>query len=244
MRKKVQKEVQELEKRLGHRFRDRELLIQALTHPSYAHERAQAQDHKNPKHLTDIRHYQRLEFLGDAVVDLVISHLLMDRFEDLLEGDLSRLRASLVNFEQLSELAVELGLDKVLLLGHGEEATGGSRKPSILAAVYEAVVGAIYLDGGFEAAFEAVSGHYKRMLERLSGKPAWHDYKTEVQEKIQALYKKVPSYRVVGEKGPQHRKTFDVEIRLGSKVLARGKGMSKKEAEQDAARKALEKGGF
>jgi ribonuclease-3 len=140
MKQGWEKKLDALEDRLGYRFRNRDFLLRALTHPSYAHEQAQAREHKNPDTDAWIGHYERLEFLGDAVLDLVISSLLMEKFDRLLEGDLSRLRASLVNFERLAELAIKLKLDKVLLLGRGEKATGGQKKPSILSDAYEAVI--------------------------------------------------------------------------------------------------------
>jgi ribonuclease III len=244
MKDKFQKQMLALEERLGYSFQDRDLLVCALTHPSFAHEQVQSRDNNNHEHDTKISHYERLEFLGDAVLDLVISHLLMEKFEDILEGELSRMRASLVNYERLGELAKNLKLGKVMLLGKGELASDGHKKPSILAAVYEAVVGAIYLDGGFEAAFSAVSGHYEKILKKSGRESYVLDYKSRLQEQIQSLYKKTPAYRVIDEKGPQHKKTFEVELKLGAKVLGRGKGKSKKEAEQQAAKQALKKKRF
>ncbi len=242
MKESREKKLDALEDRLGYHFRNRGFLLRALTHTSYAHEQAQAREHKNPDTDAWIGHYERLEFLGDAVLDLIISHLLMEKFKHILEGDLSQLRASLVNMERLAKLATKLKLGQLLLLGKGEKATGGRKKPSILSDVYEAVIGAIYLDGGFDAAFSAVSMHYQDLLEKASREDSWHDYKTEIQEQLQALYRKTPSYRVIREKGPEHRKAFEVELRLGKKILGRGRGRSKKEAEQHAAKDALEKG--
>lgn len=230
-------EFEELEKQLGYRFRNPELLKRALTHRSFAYETAES---GSPEIVGSGRHYERLEFLGDAVVDLVIGHLLMERFPNALEGELSKLRASLVNIKQLSYIAKKLGIDRWILLGKGEEATGGRNKFSILSDCYEAVCAAVYLDGGFEAVFKMIKTHFQDLLSEVNLHLVEQDYKTQLQELIQAQNKHPPRYRTVAEYGPDHSKSFEVEVLINQKPVARGIGRSKKEAEQEAARKALD----
>jgi ribonuclease-3 len=212
-----------LEAVLGYRFTRRELLERALTHRSFANEsRGGAGDN------------EKLEFLGDAVLDLVVGHHLMDAFPALREGELSVTRAQVVSESCLSEVAGELGLGEFLRLGRGEERTGGRDKPSLLADGFEAVVAAVYLDGGFEAARELV----ERLLgDRLRGIDAtgFADFKTRLQESAQAKLKATPEYRVVGEAGPDHDKTFEVAVVIKNREWARAAGKSKKAAEQRAA---------
>ncbi len=232
-----------IEERIGHNFENRNLLVQALIHSSFANEEFQyslEEDNACPA----IYCYERLEFLGDAVLELVVSDLLFSRFPEAHEGDLSRFRAAMVNTEQLAGLARELGLDSGLLLGKGEAASGGHEKPSILAAVYEAVIAAVYLDGGFHRAFGFASRQMQALMDSLTPREFLGDFKTPLQEKIQALLKTTPVYRVVGEWGPDHMKTFEVELWVKGKAYGRGTGRSKKEAEQDAAKQALESGLF
>jgi ribonuclease III len=232
-----------IEQSLGHAFRDRSLLELALTHSSFAHEYQQAHA-DTADEAGDTGHYERLEFLGDAVLALVISDLIMQRYPDSSEGDLSRIRAGLVCEERLAELARGLGLGQGLRLGKGEEATGGHDKPSILADIYEAVVAAVYLDAGFERARQVVIGHFKHIIESVSLLDLLGDYKTPLQELVQAKFKTTPHYRVVKDEGPDHMKTFEVELIIDGRSYVRGRGQSKKEAEQDAARKALLSGVF
>jgi len=217
--------LEELERRLGYSFRDRSLLRQGLTHSSYLHE--------NPG-FADPGDNERLEFLGDAVLGLAAGHLLYETHPSIGPGSLSRLRAAIVNQTVLAGLAREIGIADLLLLGHGEETSGGREKPSILAGAYEAVLGAVYLDGGFEVATALARGH----LSDLSPENA--DYKTALQEACQRIFRQTPTYRVEGESGPAHRKTFRVGVWLGQRRLAFGEGGSKKEAESMAAREALE----
>ena len=223
--------VASLEEKLGYRFRDPALLLTALIHRSYQGER--------PEGLA-YRDNEILEFLGDAVLDLAISQMLVIRYGDSYrEGDLSRMRAYLVNEERLSRVASQLGLGESLLLGRGEELTGGRQKPSILAGALEAVIGAIFLDGGYEPAYSLI----KRLFSRLVGQAARlglrADYKSLLQELTQALEKAAPSYEVEASQGPDHAKVFTVVVKLKGRPLARGRGRSKTEAEQEAAKKAL-----
>ena len=243
-----------IEERLGYHFRDRGLLEQALTHSSFAHEQEQkATDKKvTDKNVCspsdpggspslDQSHYERLEFLGDAVLDLAIGHLLMQQFAEAEEGDLTQYRARLVNESGLAELALELDLDQMLLLGKGEDSTGGRKKPSILASGYEAVVAAVYLDGGYEAAFNLIQHHFQARLARLSETETIQDSKTRFQELVQAKHKVAPSYRVIQERGPDHNKEFLVVLLVAGRELSRAWGKSKKEAERKAAEEAIQK---
>jgi ribonuclease-3 len=222
----------QLEASLGHVFSDRSLLERALTHSSFAHEALQS---GNPEE----GHYERFEFLGDAVLSLAISDRIMRKYPDADEGELSRIRAGLVCCDRLAELGRRLGLGEGMKLGKGEEATGGKDKPSLLADTYEAVIAAVYLDAGFERAREVIHGHFHEIIESLPAVELLADYKTPLQEKVQARMKITPYYRVIAEQGPDHMKTFEVELIIAGKPLAQGMGRSKKEAEQDAARKAL-----
>jgi len=225
-----------LEERLGYRFHDPALLRTALTHRSYLHEnpaeggdRAEGEDN------------QRLEFLGDAVLSLAISTLLYRVHPSFREGDLTRMRAGLVNEHQLSELAGDLGLAGYLVLGHGEEASGGRSKRSILADAFEAVLAAVYLDGGYQAAVDAVERLFADLVQSSAGRDLLEDYKTRLQELTQADFNQTPDYRLTGIEGPDHDRTFEVTLALGSIDLAVGRGRSKKEAERAAARAALKK---
>jgi len=217
-----------LEQRLGYRFQNRALLENSLTHKSFLNE--------NPSEGRSDN--ERLEFLGDAVLDLAIGHLLMERFPKLREGDLSMTRAQIVNEQGLADVAAGLGLGEWLFLGRGEEQTGGRRKPSLLADTCEALLAAIYLDGGFEAAF----GVARRLFEprcMAIDEPGFADYKTRLQERAQAMRREMPRYVVTAEYGPDHDKTFEVAVRIGNKEYSRSGGKSKKEAEQRAAAVAL-----
>ena len=218
----------QLEQRLSYLFEDRLLLEEALSHSSFVHEQ------ENPA----MRSNERLEFLGDAVLNLAAGHLLMARFEDIPEGPLSRMRAHLVNESQVANLARRLDLGRYLRLGKGERRSGGPEKRSILADAYEALIGAIYLDGGFGAAFQILQSHLKPLLAKLSAPAESADYKSRLQETAQGQLGEVPAYRMVGESGPDHDKTFRVEVCVAD-ICEEGTGKSKKTAEQDAARKAL-----
>jgi len=226
-----------LEEKLGHRFQKAELLERALTHRSFAHE----QNLEGIKNGNDVipPHYEQLEFIGDAVVDLVIGHLLLEKFPSAPEGDLSRLRARLVNVHSLSGLAKNLGLNQWVKLGRGEEATGGRNKPSILSDIYEAVCAAVYLDAGFEAVHSMIRRHFQEIIKVIDIDAISQDHKTRLQELVQADLKKTPKYRLAAATGPDHEKTFEVEVFINNQLVARGAGKSKKEAEQAAAQNAL-----
>ncbi|HXJ34228.1 MAG TPA: ribonuclease III [Candidatus Eisenbacteria bacterium] len=212
-----------LEAALGHRFARPEALEVALTHRS----------------VGDRTHNETLEFLGDAVLSLAISDLLMREFWAAREGDLSKMRASLVNAERLAQKARAIDLGHWLRLGKGEERSGGREKEKILAAGYEAVLGAVYVDGGYEAARRVVEAHFAAELPHDREPPGQRDYKTRLQELTQRLYREMPIYTLVDERGPDHEKEFVVELAVGGRVYGRGVGRSKKLAEQAAAMKAL-----
>ena len=221
--------IPELERRLGHSFSQPWLLRQAITHRSFAVEQLQ----RTPDN-------EVIEFLGDAVLGLVVSHLLYIRHgARSREGDLTRMRAFLVNETQLAARSEELGLGERLCLGKGEARSGGRFKASILADAFEAVMGAIYLDGGLEAATAFVERCFGDLLERVAEVGLDRDYKSLLQEVTQGRYHAVPAYEVEESSGPDHAKTFIVAIHFRGQVMARGRGHSKKEAEQDAARQAL-----
>ncbi len=215
-----------LEARLGYTFLDRSLLDAALTHTSAL-----------PSGT--VRAGEQLEFLGDAVLGLVIADLLLYAFPDLDEGELSTRRAPLVRAPTLAAKARALGIGQALRLGRGEDRGGGRNKASILASTYEAVLGAIYRDGGFERAKAVITRHFAEDLDRggTAGAPDW---KTTLQERIQARHRTVPEYRLAGETGPAHARQFTAEVWVGEQYLACGRGTSKREAEQQAARAALE----
>ena len=218
------------EKNLGYRFKKREYLKRALTHKSYA----------NEQKLAATEHNERYEYLGDAVLELAISHLLMQSFPDYPEGELSKIRAAVVNEEQLAELARKINLGDYLYLGKGEAQTGGNNKPSLLADAYEAVFGAVYLDRGFTKALSLVSTHYENVIKVAGNVGFLKDYKTRLQEESQSRYKAIPRYVLSSTSGPDHCKVFEVSLSIRGKVFSLGKGSSKKAAEQDAARQAFE----
>ena len=218
-------EVTAIEVRLGYRFRDPALLARSLTHRSFA----SAHPRENN---------EQIEFLGDAVLSVAMSDLLLRRFPQHREGILSKVRASLVNESVLARKAAELGFGKDLRLGKGEERTAGREKPSILAGVYEAVLGAVYLDGGFDAARAMVARHFSRAIDDHAVVGV-QDYKTQLQELTQSRFKEVPTYHLVRESGPDHEKRFVSQMTVAGKVYGRGAGRSKKVAEQAAAMHAL-----
>ena len=223
--------LEDLEGRLGYSFRDRQLLLNALMHRSYVNE--------NPHlHLTD---NERLEFLGDAALDLAISHLLLGRFPHYDEGKLSRLRAGIVNEKQLALVAEEINLGEVLHLGKGEELSGGRQKPSLLANAYEAVLAAVYLDGGLQILMNLVESQFARFFSEDEDLPHAldKDYKTRLQEVLQSREKTVPHYRLEAEEGPDHNKRFRISVWLKDQLLALGSGPTKKAAQQKAAGRAL-----
>ncbi len=213
-----------LESRIGYSFKSRNLKMQALTHKSLAGERG-----------NDF-HNERLEFLGDAVFDLCVSDLLMEEYPSADEGELSKMRASLVNTNDLADLALILKLDRDMRLSASEVRDSGQLKPRLLACVLEALVGAVYLDGGYKKA--------KKMVARLVGEavkrgPVNRDYKSLLQEFIQKKFQKTPVYNTVTIQGPQHDKIFIMEVQMDNRILGKGKGSSKKQATQSAALSAL-----
>lgn len=220
---------EDLEDALGYRFNRAEQLTAALRHSSFVNEQLQ----------TNITSNERLEFLGDAVLNLAISHLLMLRYPTLSEGELSRNRAQLVNETELAAIAREIGLGPHLLLGKGETMTDGREKNSILADATEAVIAAIYMDGGFDAAFGFVKNQFRERLHIANRTRYEADYKSMLQERVQSTYHDVPRYEVVNETGPDHNKTFRVRMTVAG-ITADGDGKSKKMAEQEAARAGLE----
>jgi ribonuclease-3 len=226
VRKQREDELRALERRLGHSFSDLELLDRALTHSSRANEDVTGRG----------RHNEPLEFLGDAVIGLVVADLLHRRDPEGTEGKKSKARAQLVSAASLARRAQELGLGDLLVLGRGEEKTGGRHKAALWADAYEALLAALYLDGGFEAARLFLRAEFARDLEAESDTP---DPKSALQELLQGRGESVPEYPVVAEEGPSHRRRFRVECRIQGQVVAEGEGHSKKEAQQEAARRAL-----
>lgn len=216
---------------IDYKFNNKAFLIEALTHSSYANE------HKRDK----LKDNERLEFLGDAVLDLVVSDFLYKEHQDLSEGNLSKLRASIVCEAFLLKAAKQINLGEFLLLGKGEEMTGGRERTSVLADAFEAIIGAIYMDSSLEDARRFINKFIISFMDSLSDTKRIEDYKTHLQEIIQRDSKKPLSYSVINEKGPDHDKFFEVEVRHDGRVLGVGSGRTKKEAEQKAAYVALQK---
>lgn len=214
-----------LQREIGYNFPDPALLVRSLTHISYS--RGAGDDHN-----------ETLEFLGDAVLNLAISDLLMRRFPDKSEGELSKMRASLVNAATLEEKAHQLKLGELLRMGKGEERSGGRKKRSILAGAFEALLGGVYWDGGYGVARQIVERYFASDISEK--KLGLQDYKTRLQEISQMLFHAPPAYTLVEAAGPDHAKHFVTEIALGGEILGRGEGGSKKESEQEAAKKALQ----
>lgn len=219
--------MESLEKKLQYAFSNRELLSEALNHSSYANEHRSA----------SVRSNERLEFLGDSVLGFVTAEFLFRTYGKLPEGDLTRIRAALVCEQSLYEVARELELGQYLKLGKGEEAGGGRERQSILADAVEAIFAAVYLDGGIEKVRNLI---HRVLLSRTCVVEERRDYKTTLQELIQRKSGQVLTYHMVGESGPDHNKTFVFEVRLNGEAIGQGNGHSKKEAEQDAARCALQ----
>lgn len=217
-----------LEERLGYQCRDTELLRTAMTHSSYLNESSDLGEDN-----------QRLEYLGDAVLDLLIADQLYRQFPGAREGDLTRWRAQLVSTEALASLAQTLGVGEVMLIGRGEEATGGLGRPANLAATLEALIAAVYLDGGWEALSQAVLPHFAAEMERVSAASGPHDARSRLQELTQALFGITPRYHTVSERGPDHARTFTVQALVGDDVRGEGQGHSKRAAAHAAAEQAL-----
>ena len=220
--------IKDLEAAIGYRFRNITLLQNALTHSSYANERWH----------NSLLSNERLEFLGDSILGMVVAEYLYRNFPDRPEGELTRMRADMVCETSLAQIAVRLDLGKHLLLGHGEERFGGRTRPSILADAVESVIAASFLDGGMAAAESFINRFV--LCDVPVSKLHNTDYKTSLQELVQQKKNQVLAYRLVGESGPDHDKTFVAQVLLNDEVIGEGSGSSKKRAEQDAARVALE----
>jgi ribonuclease III len=227
----LRRQFDDLEARIGYRFKDRGLLEHALTHKSRAAEDASGGVIDN----------ESLEFLGDAVLGLVVADALFRQYPTSTEGQKSKIKAAVVSTHSLARHADQMGLGEHMILGRGEEKTGGRFKQALLADAYEALIAAIFLDGGLEAAAEFLRRELKDALDAGSASLYARDYKSALQERLQALGRPLPEYRVSGEAGPDHRKTFSVEVVVQGQVLGAAEGKAKKEAEQEAARLALER---
>lgn len=220
-----------LEEILGYRFIDIHYLNKALTHKSFAYESGK-----------NIKNNERLEFLGDAVFDLMVSDYMLVKFPKHQEGALSKIRSVVVSEGSLAKIAKNLNLGEFILLGRGEELSGGRNKPSILANALEAVGAAIYLDGGYEKTASVLLQNFSREIDQAASTNNYQDYKSELQERTQVRLNIVPQYRVARDTGPDHDKTFEVNVLINGVAYGFGVGKSKKEAEQQAARSALERG--
>ncbi len=228
------KDFTEFEKRIGVTFQDKSILQQAFTHRSYINEHPGL----------DIKHNERLEFLGDAVLELVSTEELFKRYPDVPEGELTAYRAAMVNTVSLAETSSEIGLDSFLLLSKGESKDKGKGRSNILANTFESVVGALYLDQGYSAAQKFIADTLFPKIQEIVDKKLYRDAKSLVQEMSQEKLGVTPSYEIISEKGPDHDKHFTAGIYFGEELAAQGRGASKQEAEQAAARKALEERGW
>ena len=222
----MQFEMEQLENKIGYRFKDKMLLKRALTHTSFA----------NEQKINKNGHYERLEFLGDAVLELLTSEYLYLNKEDMGEGKMTKLRAALVCEMSLAKSASEISLSNYIYLGKGESATGGRERDSIISDVMEAVIGALYLDGGLEVAKEFV---HKYILKDLEERQLFYDAKSSLQEYVQREKLGAISYVLVAETGPEHKKEFECAVNIGDTCMGTGKGKNKKEAEQQAALEAM-----
>ena len=228
----LDKNLEEFQGKIRYYFNDKELLIEALSHSSYANEKRKGRNSN-----------ERLEFLGDSVLSIVVSQYLFEHFTHLPEGELTKIRASLVCEKSLFEFAKQIDLGEHILLGKGEENTGGRERVSILADAFEAVIAAVFLDGGLEAAKRHILKFIPKDID--DRKPvSFSDHKTILQEIIQKNPEEKVEYKLVGQSGPDHNKAFKVQVRLNSNVIGTGIGRSKKEAEQMAAKEALELMGY
>src|SRR5436853_340471 len=229
---RIADEFESLQARIAYRFRDRGLLEHALTHKSRAAEDVSG----------GVADNESLEFLGDAVLGLVVADALFRQYPDYNVGQKSKIKASIVSTQALARQAEQIELGEQLILGRGEEKTGGRFKQALLADAYEALIAAIYLDGGLEAAATFLHRELKEAIDAgAESNFVGQDYKSALQERVQALGRPLPEYRIAGEAGPDHRKIFSVEVVVGGEVLGAASGKAKKEAEQEAARMALER---
>ena len=222
--------LKELEGRLRYRFKEVNWLDQALTHKSFIYETNHPEKGAN----------EVLEFLGDSVLNLAVSYLLLHRFPDAQEGTLSMIRSQLVKRSFLASLSKDLQLESYLLLGKSQQSNGGMQKSSILANTYEALIGAIFMDAGFNQALEIIQEHFEPYLQAKTPSVVFDDYKSLLQIHSQQSHGVSPQYRVTNESGPDHDKRFQASVAIGDEVKGQGWGKSKKEAEQEAAKNALE----
>jgi ribonuclease-3 len=220
--------MQSIENRIHYKFRNSLLLAEALTHPSLAYE-------------SPCPHFdnQRLEYLGDAVLQLIVTEELYRMFPDFTEGRLTKLRSRVVSRHALARFASAIHLGEYVLLGKGEEASGGRRRPSTLADAFEALIGAVYLDAGPGPARELVLRLFQSEIGGMAASPEERNPKGELQECLQAIHPQAPNYRIIGESGPDHRRVFQAEVSWQGRVLATGRGRSKKDAETRAAAEAM-----
>ncbi len=217
-------QIEALQERLDYWFKDENLIIEALTHKSYK------------KNISN----ERLEFLGDAVLDLIVGEYLFKKFPNIDEGVLSKLRSSLVNEKGFEKLAIDLNIGEALFLSQAEQNNGGRQKASLLSDAFEALIGAMYLEAGLERVKKVVVGLLEKNYKEINLQSIFKDYKTSLQELTQAHFGVTPDYELVASFGPDHKKEFEIEVRLNKKILAKAKGKSKKEAQQKGAKKALD----
>ena len=222
-------EFPELENRLGYSFTDGKVLLEALTHRSFYHENPGKADAYN----------ERLEFLGDSVLGFIIVEYLFSMDQNLTESVMAKTKSYIVKEAVLSEVASSISLGQYLRLGKGEEQTGGRTKKSLLADAFEALLGAVYVDGGYDAAKKIVLSLFSRKIHPIINSGEFHDSKTELQEKTQLLFSSIPEYRIIKQEGEEHRKVFTVEVYISGDKYGSGVGKSKKEAETRAAKEAL-----
>lgn len=222
------------EEKAGIKFKDESLLRQAFTHRSYINENRES----------GLEHNERLEFLGDAVLELVITDLLFSKRAEADEGELTSLRSALVNADTCAKVAANLGANEFLLLSKGETKDTGRARQYILANTLEAVIGAIYIDQRYEVARDFILRHFNPLMEEILKAGTWIDSKSLFQEKAQEFLGQTPAYKTVKETGPDHDKHFTVQVTVGTQAYGEGEGKSKQDAEQDAAKKALEKQGW
>jgi len=219
----------QLQLTLGYYFKKSELLEMAVTHKSFANEMQHENCFGN----------ERLEFLGDAVLELVVSHILMERSPNDSEGRLSSMRAAIVNKEALASLALKLNIDKYILLSKGEDESRGRKKKSILANVYEAIIAAVYYDGGYAAVSRMIEAHFSGLLQDVSGNGYLKDYKSRLQEYSQKTFGSIPQYNIIDVSGPNHRRIFETLVVINDTSYGKGIGTNKKKSEQEAASRTL-----
>ncbi len=224
------KELEIFQERLNYWFKELSFLNEALTHKSYVNEKD-----------NNMRDNERLEFLGDSVIDLIVGDYSIKRFLNHSEGELSKIRAAVVNEINLAEVARSIGIGEFILLGKGEVQSGGKSKNSILANTFEAITAAIYLDSGLENTYSVIIDRFKEKIDEVGNSCHYRDFKSELQELTQGRLNCIPSYRISSESGPDHEKVFEVNVTIGGVIYGKGKGKSKKEAEQSAAKEALDK---